>query len=172
MTRGEFVQMVNAVMICFGSFGQRTLQAGIPPLPRGPSSQQDTMSNTTRSSVGGLSSGGLQKMTFGAHKGKTFTETYDRHPDYVEWTLQEAETSAGFCAGMRRWMQYCHNRREDEINGEVYMVNGEADDTNQDSDPDDILLYRQWMQCDMSWRALGTTLCGGYRKSSYVGSSR
>ena len=104
MTRGEFMQMVNAVMICFRSFGLRTLQAGIPPLPSRSSSQQDALSTTTRSSTGGLSSAGLQRMTFGAHKGRTFTETYEQYPDYVDWTLSEAEHSAGFCAGMRKWI--------------------------------------------------------------------
>ena len=78
-------------------------------------------------------------MTFGAHKGRTFTETYEQYPDYVDWTLSEAEHSAGFCAGMRRWMTYCHNRREDEMQGTVYMV---AEDAGEDEiDPDDVLLY-------------------------------
>ena len=139
MTRGEFMQMVNAVMICFRSFGLRTLQAGIPPLPSRSSSQQDALSTTTRSSTGGLHSAGLQRMTFGAHKGRTFTETYEQYPDYVDWTLSEAEHSAGFCACMHKWMTYCHNWREDEIQGTVYMV---AEDAGEDeTDPDDVLLY-------------------------------
>lgn len=139
MTRGEFTQMVNAVMICFRSFGLRTLQAGIPPLPSRSPSQHDALSTTTRSSTGGLSSAGLQRMTFGAHKGRTFTETYEQYPDYVDWTLSEAEHSAGFCAGMRKWMTYCHNRREDEIQGTVYMVAEEVGE--EETDPDDVLLY-------------------------------
>ena len=150
ITRGEFLQMVNVVSLCYRSFGGQVVQQAIPPLPgRRWGAQEGSEGSRSLVSTPGTSrgtAGGGQTFTFGSHKGRTFVDVYENVPSYVDWTLDEAERGGGWCAGMRRWMQYCRNRRQDEGEGTVYMALGDdiidvSDEEDREVDPDDVLLY-------------------------------
>ena len=110
------------------------------------------------------------------------TQAKDLHGDLNSPGLrgldfQEPENSAGFCAGMRKWMQYCHHRTEDKLHGAVYMVTEHAGERerwgssreNFDLTWQETVLHGSIKQGEGSLRGIG----GGTRttgvKEFYVG---
>ena len=101
----EMMQLLNAVTLCVRNFDPRTSEvliaspgSRIPPLPSRTSEASDLDDD-------------LRLITFGKHKDKTYAQTYEEDPGYVDWTLKEADKGEGYCAGMKKWMQYCIRRR-------------------------------------------------------------
>ncbi len=150
MTTEEFYQLVQATSVCF-----KGLNPGMNPrvleepscetrrnLFETPRRSTSEASGMTRSTPGTSAGEGCKKMTFGKYKGLTFQEVYHRHPDYVDWTLREAQKGETYCAGMVRWMSYCLRRNEAEEEeeagpGVAYMVQ-EHEDMIEEVDDEDV----------------------------------
>ena len=137
----EYTHVVNCAALCCHTFGA-TMAAAAVPAAAPPGSRSTTRTSgtvTTQRITEGLEDG--RRMDFGAHKGRSFKEVYDLHPDYVDWALEEQERQEPYCAGMRRFQTYCRVRREQERHAYMALtdVPQAVEDGDEDADKTDVI---------------------------------
>ena len=112
VTHRDFLHIVNASVLCFRTLGGAA-EAMQPPahLTASPGARSTTSAATTmRTEEGDIS--GMNRITFGKYKRRTFREVYDEDQDYVQWALDEQVKGQAYCSNMERFQAFCHRERQ------------------------------------------------------------